>query len=95
MYQINAVTLMTPTERGFKTKKMSQINIIPFDSNVEFGDVPDFDLLQMINEVEERENINKSSTPMTSTTMAMMSSNVLNNVPKIPVSQLHHSEHHL
>ena len=78
----NAVTLVTP-QNIVQNKENVSAEIIPFESNMEFGDVSDFDLLQMINEVGERENLTQNLTPTTTTnSSAMMSNNVLNNMPK-------------
>ena len=79
----NAITVYT-TPQVVANKENASDTIVPFDSNLDFGDVLDFDLLQMITQVEKKQNIaTKVTAVMTTSTMSMMSSNVLNNVPKL------------
>ena len=80
--RVDIRALVTPQQILPEKENVSD-KIVPFDSNMEFGDVPDLDLLQMITQVEaEEEKKNKQVTPTTTTMTAMLSSNILNNVPK-------------
>ena len=79
----NAVTLYTTPNSVVQKENVSD-NIVPFENNIEFGDdVPNFDLLQMITQMEKEQNISTTvSTATTSTTSSMVASSVLNNVTK-------------
>ena len=84
----SGVIARTTLNQNVPNKPNATADVVPFDNNIDFGDdVPDFDLdlLQMISQVEEQEKANVQVTPTTTTTTKMtsiMSSNVLNNVPK-------------
>ena len=53
--------------------------IVPFNPQFD-DDIPDFDLIQLLKEVEQEEK--PKTPPHTTTKNSMMSSNVVNNVPK-------------
>ena len=76
-----AVILYTP--KVVESKENAHDNAIPFEPNFDEQGVPDFNLLQILKEVEEpRENSVSLQVTTMPTTTAMTSNNVLNNVPK-------------
>ena len=76
-----AVAIYTP--QPVQNKENSDANIVPFEPNFDDQGVPDFDLLEILKEVEEpHEEARNTHVMMTPTTTATTSNNVLNNIPK-------------
>ena len=80
--EVPAITYREPTSEAVapvvQNKEKVNQEIVPFEPNFEYPDVPDFDLMAIMNDIEkEQENQPKSQVSVATTT-----SNVLNNIPK-------------